>query len=123
MANRILIVDDQPGIRLLLEEILKTEGYEIVSAKTGREACDFVEEQDMDLIIMDYNLPVMHGKEVLLYLEEMHFGSPVIIITGASKESIEKEVDFPFVTDIIAKPFDIHKLKEMVNGTLVHSRS
>ncbi|MEC3882245.1 response regulator [Halobacillus sp. HZG1] len=123
MANRILIVDDQPGIRLLLEEILKTEGYETVSAKTGREACDLVEEKDMDLIIMDYNLPVMHGKEVLLYLEEMHFDAPVIIITGASKESIEKEADFPFVTDIISKPFDIHKLKEMVNGTLVHSRS
>lgn len=123
MANKILIVDDQPGIRLLLEEILKTEGYEITCAKTGREACDLVEKKDLDLIIMDYNLPVMHGKDVLLYLEEMDFGSPVMIITGASKESIEKEVDFPFVTDIISKPFDIHNLKNLVNGTLVHSRS
>ena len=116
-------MDDQPGIRLLLEEILKTEGYEIVKAKTGREACDRIEELEMDLIIMDYNLPVMHGRDVLLYLEKADFNSSVIIITGSSKESIEKEVDFPFVTDIIEKPFDIHNLKKLVNGTLVHSRS
>ncbi|SEH45927.1 two-component system, response regulator, stage 0 sporulation protein F [Halobacillus karajensis] len=123
MTNRILIVDDQPGIRLLLEEILKTEGYETICAKTGREACDLVEAHDLDLIIMDYNLPVMHGREVLHYLEEMDFHSSVIIITGASKDSMEKEADYPFVTDIITKPFDIHNLKEMVNGTLIHSRS
>ncbi|WP_226581453.1 response regulator [Halobacillus litoralis] len=123
MTNRILIVDDQPGIRLLLEEILKMEGCETICAKTGREACDLVEELSPDLIIMDYNLPVMHGKDVLLYLENIDFHSPVIIITGESKESIQQEVDFPFVTDIITKPFDIQNLKDLVVGTLVHSSS
>ncbi|MGP4059186.1 response regulator [Halobacillus litoralis] len=123
MSNKILIVDDQPGIRLLLVEILKTEGYVTVCAKTGKEACDLVEEHNPDLIIMDYNLPVMHGREVLQYLEKTDFDAPVIIITGSSKDSLEKDVDFPFVTDIIAKPFDIHNLKKMVENTLVHSRS
>ncbi|MCA1020894.1 response regulator [Halobacillus litoralis] len=123
MTNKILIVDDQPGIRLLLEEILKAEGHETISAKTGKEACRVVKEESLDLIIMDYNLPVMHGRDVLQFLEEMNYSSPVMIITGDSEESVRKDMDFHFVTHIITKPFDIHNLKEMVNGTLVHSRS
>jgi two-component system response regulator (stage 0 sporulation protein F) len=121
MTNKILIVDDQAGIRLLLEEILKGEGYQTVSAKTGKQAIDIVDETEVDLVIMDYNLPVLHGREVLRKLKERDFNSPVIIITGLSKENIEKEADYAFVDEIIAKPFDIHKLKDLVEGTLTHS--
>ncbi|KHE67796.1 response regulator [Halobacillus sp. BBL2006] len=121
MTNKILIVDDQAGIRLLLEEILKGEGYHTVSAKTGKQAIDIVDETEVDLVIMDYNLPVLHGREVLRELKERDFLSPVIIISGLSKENIEKEVDYAFVREIIAKPFDIHKLKDLVEGTLAHS--
>ncbi|ELK49024.1 UNVERIFIED_CONTAM: response regulator [Halobacillus marinus] len=121
MTNSILIVDDQPGIRLLLEEILKAEGYAVTSAKTGKEACDCTKKKNFDLIIMDYNLPVMHGRDVLSYLNEREYDSSVMIITGSSKDSVEKEINFPFVTHIIEKPFDIHNLKELVNGTLVQA--
>ncbi|MGP4077186.1 response regulator [Halobacillus sp. K22] len=121
MSNKILIVDDQAGIRLLLEEILKSEGYETVSAKTGKQACDLVEQHSIDLVVMDYNLPIMNGSEVLHHLDEIGFSAPVLIITGQSRESIEKVSEYPFVQDIILKPFDIHKLKEMVAGTLTHS--
>ncbi|ASF40912.1 MULTISPECIES: response regulator [Halobacillus] len=121
MSNKILIVDDQAGIRLLLEEILKSEGYETVSAKTGKQACELAEQQSIDLVIMDYNLPIMNGSEVLSHLDEIGFTAPVLIITGRSRESIEKTMEYSFVQEIILKPFDIHKLKEMVSGTLTHS--
>ena len=121
MSNKILIVDDQAGIRLLLEEILKSEGYETISAKTGKQACELAEQHSIDLVIMDYNLPIMNGSEVLSYLDEIGFTAPVLIITGRSRESIEKAMEYPFVQEIILKPFDIHKLKEMVSGTLTHS--
>ncbi|MGI8316591.1 response regulator [Halobacillus mangrovi] len=121
MANKILIVDDQAGIRLLLEEILKSEGYETVSAKTGKQALEIMEEQDLDLVIMDYNLPVMHGKDVLRELDDRDYQSPILIITGLSKTQIEKEVDYSFVREVIPKPFDIHKMKDLVQGSLAHS--
>ena len=121
MANQILIVDDQSGIRLLLEEILKSEGYETLSAKTGKQACDLAEANEIDLMIMDYNLPVMHGRDVLQKMKERGCKHPVIVITGDSKESIEKDIDHPFVRSVITKPFDIHNLKEMVAGELTKS--
>ncbi|UOQ45326.1 response regulator [Halobacillus salinarum] len=121
MTNKILIVDDQPGIRMLLEEILKSEGYEIVTAKTGKQACEMMEAEKPDLTIMDYNLPVMNGHEVLKTFDEMSAHNPVIIITGSSEDSIKEHTQFSFVQEIIAKPFDIHKMKEVVTNTLVRS--
>ncbi|MFQ3546343.1 response regulator [Halobacillus rhizosphaerae] len=121
MTNRILIVDDQPGIRMLLGEIMKGEGYEIFSAKTGKQACEIMETEHPDLTIMDYHLPVMDGKEVLSYFNEKGFHNPVLIITGSSEESIIEHTRYPFVREIISKPFDIHKMREMVTNILVRS--
>ncbi|MCA0985451.1 response regulator [Halobacillus yeomjeoni] len=121
MGSKILVVDDQPGIRLLVEEILKSEGFETISAKTGKQACNLAEEEKPDLVIMDYNLPVMHGREVLNYWYEEGFDSPVIIITGLSEDEVREEVDYSFVEAVVTKPFDIQKLKELVNGTVTHS--
>ncbi|MBA2175249.1 response regulator [Halobacillus locisalis] len=121
MANQILIVDDQSGIRLLLEEILKSDGYQTLSAKTGKQACDLAETNEIDLMIMDYNLPVMHGREVLEKMRERGCKHPVIVITGEAKETVEKDIDHPFVRAVITKPFDIHKLKELVAGELMKS--
>ncbi|RWZ58956.1 response regulator [Halobacillus fulvus] len=121
MSNQLLIVDDQVGIRLLLEEIFKGEGYKTLSAKTGKHACDMIAEHDVDLMIMDYNLPVMHGKEVLKELHQKNSQLPVIIVTGQSSEEIEKDTNYSFVRHIISKPFDIHNLKELVAGSLTHT--
>lgn len=123
MANPILIVDDQSGIRLLLEEVLKSGGYQTLSAKSGQEACELAQNHAIDLMIMDYNLPVMHGREVLDRMAEMGGQFPVLIITGDSPESVKKEVDHSFVKDIISKPFDIQYLQEMVSNVLEKTKS
>ncbi|MCA0971047.1 response regulator [Halobacillus litoralis] len=123
MADTILIVDDQRGIRLLLQEILKASGYKTLSAKTGKQACELADEHDIDLMVMDYNLPVMHGRDVLNQMKEKDCKFPVIIITGDSEESVAQEVDHLFVQKIVSKPFDIHNFQELVKSVLVKSET
>ncbi|WP_079528311.1 response regulator [Halobacillus hunanensis] len=119
MTSKILIIDDQPGIRMLLEEFLKSEGYETISAKTGKQACEQVMEHHPDLILMDYNLPVMSGGEVLKYLEHQQVNKPVFIMTGLSESSIEGDTNYSFVKHVISKPFDIHQIRQMIADCLV----
>ncbi|MFG6147298.1 response regulator [Halobacillus sp. B23F22_1] len=114
MGNKVLVVDDQPGIRLLLEELLKGDGYEIITAKTGKQACEQVIEHHPDLILMDYKLPLMSGGEVLQYLHDQNLHQPVLIMTGLSPASIEEDTDYFFVKEIISKPFDIHMMRDLV---------
>ncbi|UOQ94979.1 response regulator [Halobacillus shinanisalinarum] len=119
MTSKILIVDDQPGIRMLLEEFLKSEGYETISANTGKQACEVAMEHNPDLILMDYNLPIMSGGEVLKYLDSEQFDKPVFIMTGLSASSIEEDTHYPFVQHVISKPFDIHTIRQMIADCLV----
>ncbi|TGB01598.1 response regulator [Halobacillus salinus] len=123
MANPILIVDDQSGIRLLLEEVLKSAGYQTLTAKSGKQACELASDHDVDLMIMDFNLPVMHGRDVLNKMVEMECDFPVIIITGDSEESVREQVDHSFVKDIISKPFDIQDFQNKVGNVLEKSRT
>ncbi|GGF21702.1 sporulation initiation phosphotransferase F [Halobacillus andaensis] len=118
MGNKVLVVDDQPGIRLLLEELLKSDGYEIITAKTGKQACEQVIEHHPDLILMDYKLPLMSGGEVLEYLHNQNIHQPVLIMTGLSPNSIQEDTDYSFVKEIIPKPFDIHMMRDLVAKTI-----
>lgn len=114
MKKEILISDDQPGIRLLLTDILKNEGYNITVASTGKETLDKLQEKHYDLIILDYKLPIIDGMEVLKRISGLNINTPAIVMSGLA-EKIENEVkDYPRVKNILAKPFDIKELKVIV---------
>ena len=74
----ILIVDDQPGIRLLLNEVLKKEGYHTVLAANGIEALSLFDDQPVDGVLLDMKIPGMNGLEILSELNvsfvRMHSG-------------------------------------------------
>src|SRR5690625_527709 len=61
MQKEILVVDDQPGIRLLLTDIFENDGYKVNTAETGQEALDKIYKNFFDLIILDYKLPILDG--------------------------------------------------------------
>ena len=65
MKKKILVVEDEESLRLLYEEELKGEGYDILTAKNGREAIRQLETGKPDLIILDIVMPVMDGMEAL----------------------------------------------------------
>ena len=69
--KRLLIVDDQQGIRLLLNEVLKKEGYITYLATNGSEALKYADEQEMDCVLLDMKIPGMDGIEILRRLKEV----------------------------------------------------
>ncbi|MCR1835455.1 response regulator [Oceanobacillus caeni] len=113
--SKILIVDDQMGIRLLLKEILKNEGYEIEEATTGKEAIDRISVNSFDLMILDYKLPIMDGTEVLEKLEKDNVEIPAIVMSGLVENIASEAMKSKLVKSVIAKPFNINEFVEKVH--------
>jgi CheY-like chemotaxis protein len=65
MKKKILVVEDEEGLRLLYKEELEAEGYEVLTARNGKEAIQQLEEERPDLIVLDIVMPVMNGMEAL----------------------------------------------------------
>jgi len=84
MAEKILVVEDEDSLRLFYEEELKSEGYEILVARNGREAIQQMEEGKPDLIVLDIVMPVMDGMEALGRILRKDKKIPIILNTSYS---------------------------------------
>ena len=80
--NKVLVVEDDTNQRLLYEEELREEGYEVVSAGDGREALQVARDSNPDLVILDINMPAMDGLDALSQLLEINPSLPIIINTA-----------------------------------------
>ena len=89
MTTRILIVDDQEGILLLLDEVFRKEGFDTYLANRGMQALQIIEEVKIDVVLLDLKLPLMDGKEVLKQIKIISPSVPVIMMT-AYQETILK---------------------------------
>lgn len=118
MKGNILIVDDHPGICLLLYEVFSNENYNVHTATTGKEALEKIKDAPIDLILIDNNLPIISGLEVIRWLEKKRFNTPVILMSGASEMLSEKVIQYSFVTKVLTKPFNIDELKSFVEKIL-----
>ena len=114
MAEKILIVDDQYGIRILLTEVLQKEGYTTFQAANGFQAIDITKEQAPDLVLLDMKIPGMDGIEILKRLKQHDETIKVIIMTAYGElDMIQEAKDLGALTHI-AKPFDIDEIRKVV---------
>lgn len=106
----ILIVDDEINTRLLMERVLKREGFDAISAANGKIALSLLEKNKVDLIIMDIMMPGMDGFE--LTEEIRHFNKEIPIIMVTAKETIhDKRQGFATgADDYLVKPIDYEEL-------------
>lgn len=118
MHKEILIIDDQPGIRMLLTDIFENEGYKTTAAEDGKQAINKLYENKYDLVLVDYKLPIISGIEILKKLEQDNIKTPVIVMSGLADEIEIELAEFPFVQDVLAKPFDIQQLVRTVKNTI-----
>ena len=116
MKEKILIVEDEESLRLFYEEELKTEGYEILSARNGREAIQQLETTKPDLIILDIVMPVMDGMEALGRILRKGRKAPVILNTSYSayREDFMSWAADAYVT----KSSDLTELKKKIQELL-----
>ena len=116
MKKKVLVVEDEEGLRLLYEEELETEGYEVLTAKNGREAIQRLEEEKPDLIILDIVMPVMDGIEALGRMVGKERKIPIILNTsypGYRHDFMSWAAD-AYVT----KSVDLGELKDKVKELL-----
>lgn len=115
--EKILIVDDEKEIRDLIEIYLRNEGYEVEKAATGLEAIKFVEERNVDLIILDIMMPVVNGIDACIKIREQH-NIPIIMLS-AKVEDIDKILGLSVgADDYLAKPFNPLELIARVKAQL-----
>lgn len=118
MTKKILIVDDQFGIRILLKEVLQKEGYTTFQASNGQKAIDIVKNEKPDLVLLDMKIPGMDGIEILTKLKEINQNIQVIIMTAYEElDMIQEAIQLGALTHV-AKPFDIEDLVKEVKKFL-----
>jgi two-component system, response regulator, stage 0 sporulation protein F len=114
MQGKILIVDDQFGIRILLNEVLQKEGYNTFQAANGVQALEIVQENSPDLVLLDMKIPGMDGIEILKRMKVLDPDIRVIIMTAYGElDMIQEAKDLGALTHF-AKPFDIDDIRSAV---------
>lgn len=118
---KILVIDDEPGIRGLLDTLLSRKGYDVVLAENGPKGFTTFLRERPDVIVLDLKMPGMDGLTVLQQVRSLHPGQPVIILTGAGTPEAERQVRALGVTEFVEKEFSLHLLGDSLKRLLVHT--
>ena len=118
MAKRILVVDDQFGIRVLLQELLEREGYEVHLAANGIDALALLKRHAPDLVLLDMKIPGMDGLEILTNIRKLFPAQRVIMMTAYGELDLVKEASMLGAIGHFTKPFDIDDLRKSVAQAL-----
>ena len=113
--NKVLIVDDELNMRLVLAAMLKKEGYEVSSAADGSEALDILKSGGIDAVITDLKMPNIDGMELLGRMSDKFPEVPVVMITAHGTVATAVEALKKGALDYITKPFDIDELKNVIS--------
>ncbi|MCD1295915.1 two-component system response regulator [Methanocella sp. CWC-04] len=121
MANKIMVVDDEPDVVDLVKLVLESDGFEVVTAYSGKECLEKIEKEMPDLVLLDIMMPQMDGWEVFRRIKanEKTTNIPVAMLT-AKTQSIDKMIGLHVVKvdDYITKPFGRSELLERVKKIL-----
>ena len=118
MKTKILVVEDDKHILLGLEEVLKSEGFEVVVCTRGDQALDAVTKHHPALLVLDVMLPGLSGYDVCKELRARKIPVPVLMLTAKSQE-IDKVVGLELgADDYVTKPFGVRELLARVHALL-----
>lgn len=118
MKKKLLIVDDQNGIRVLLMEVFSNEGYDTYQASNGKLALEIVRNVTPDLVLLDMKIPGMDGLDILKHIKIMNPAIKVIMMTAYGELDMIKEATDLGAIMHFTKPFDIDELRMAVNHQL-----
>ena len=112
MADKILVVDDEPSNVSLLSDILSVEGYEVETASDGEQALRAVERQEPDLVLLDVVMPGLSGFDVCrrLRADERHASLPIVLVTALDPDSERMNGLAAGADDFLGKPVNVSEL-------------
>jgi len=121
MTTKILVVDDDPDLLLLLRVTLGAEDYQSLLARNGEDAVREIQTEDPDLVLLDIMMPIMDGWQVLRWMTEKGLDTPVIVVSAKASESdVAKALELG-ATDYVTKPFDPDELLQSILAVLDRS--
>src|SRR5690348_2459839 len=112
MSDQILVVDDDPGIRELVSEVLQDAGFSVLTASDGEEALEKVRKLQPELVLLDLQMPRMNGLQVQSQLREWDVDTPIVFMTAGSRARAEAEEHH--AAGYLVKPFDLDNLLQTV---------
>ena len=118
ISKRLLLVDDDPDFRSVLQQHLVRHGHAVETAENGREALTKLEQAGYDVVLTDYNMPELNGLAVLQHIQQYHPFLPVVMMTAERSSHVAAK---SFVAlgahACLFKPFDLHQLEEVLKST------
>ena len=114
----ILLAEDNKTIQKLVFRFLKYIGFEVATASNGFEALALFQEKYFDLVLTDYQMPVMDGLRLAGHIKGRSPGTPVIMMTGSDREIVRQKMDKEAVEFVIFKPFKLQDLQRTVSEAL-----
>lgn len=111
--DKLLIVDDEEGIRKLLEMFFKRKNIDVLTAASGEEALKIVKEQSLSAVLLDINMPGMDGLVTLKKMKELKPNLAVVMASGMQDEQVAREAISLGAYHYVTKPFDL-KYMELV---------
>jgi len=116
---RLLVVDDEIDIVEVTKKFFTRRGIETFAASEGNEAIRLIQEKNPDLVLLDYNLPGLSGREILRKMrEELKLDTKVILVTGFESEMVINETKGLGIQGCVHKPLDLNKLETIVLAAL-----
>jgi CheY-like chemotaxis protein len=112
---RVLAVDDDPRIRLLIADVLDGPRCQVLTAANGAEAVQILLREPVDLLITDYDMPLMDGLELIRWSKARLPHVTAVIITGRNPEGLAAAGRGCGAARILSKPFGIEQLLALVN--------
>ena len=115
---KVLVIDDEQGIRALLDTLLRRKGYDVIVAESGQKGLECFRRERPDVLVLDLKMPGMDGLTVLRQVRSLDPIMPVIILTGGGTAETEQRVRALGVTEYVEKEFSLHLLGDALKRLL-----
>jgi DNA-binding response OmpR family regulator len=116
----ILVVDDEPAVRTLVTRILEQGGYSVISAASGADALEAVQDHpgEIELLLADVIMPKMLGTELAMRMTDAHPEIPVVLMSGYTAQDLQSEGTLNTDHALLEKPFEFHELLAAVRSAI-----
>jgi len=115
---KILVIDDEPSVRALLDMRLRHQGYDVLFADSGVRGLELYRQEHPDVITLDLRMPELDGVTVLKEIRSVDLKQPVIILTGDTTPETERQVRALGVSGFIIKGSSMKRLVDTLNSIL-----
>ena len=107
---RVLVADDDPAIRMLVQRVLVRQGYEVLTANDGADAIEQLDGNQFHLLVLDLMMPRVDGIGVIAHLQSRGAATPPILVMTAASPDVLRRLPHERIAKIITKPFDLDQL-------------